>query len=417
METVELFHRFGIALAIGLLIGVERGWRERDDAAGSRVAGIRTYGLICLLGAIWGGLVPVIGPWPLVVSGLGMGMAVALFQWREGVAHEQFSATGVVASFVTFALGAFALLGDTAVAGAAGIAAVALLTARELLHDFLRRITWQEIRSAVVLLAMTFIALPILPDRTIDPWQAVNPRDIWLMTVMIAAISYAGYIVVRLTADRVALIYSAMAGALISSTTVTLLNARLGKTSPSHGGAAAAAICIGWIVSLLRMTAVASVLSIALLPVLVGPIAAAVVVLAAAAGVFYARSTEEGPAKPSFGNPFDLGPVLGFGLLLTAILVVTKIAHNAFGQSGLLPLAAVSGFADVDPITISVAKLSGAGLAPQVAAAAVLLAATSNMLTKIGVCVVFGGARFGLPLVLVGVGAIAAAGTAFALWP
>ena len=208
-----------------------------------------------------------------------------------------------------------------------------------------------------------------------------------------------------------------MAGALISSTTVTLLNARLGKTSPSHGGAAAAAICIGWIVSLLRMTAVASVLSIALLPVLVGPIAAAVVVLAAAAGVFYARSTEEGPAKPSFGNPFDLGPVLGFGLLLTAILVVTKIAHNAFGQSGLLPLAAVSGFADVAPITISVAKLSGAGLAPQVAAAAVLLAATSNMLTKIGVCVVFGGARFGLPLVLVGVGAIAAAGTAFALWP
>ncbi len=417
MGTVELFQRFGIALAIGLLIGVERGWRERDDADGSRVAGIRTYGLMCLLGAIWGGLVPVVGPWPLVVSGLGMGIAVALFHWREGVAHKQFSATSVVASFVTFALGAFALLGDTAVAGAAGIAAVALLTARDLLHDFLRRITWPEIRSAVVLLAMTFVALPILPDRTIDPWQAVNPRDIWMMTVIIAAISYAGYIVVRLTADRVALIYSAIAGALISSTTVTLLNARLGKKSPSHGGAAAAAICIGWIVSLLRMTAVASVLSIALLPVLARPIAAAVLVLAAVAGVFYAGSTQEGPAKPNFGNPFDLGPVLGFGLLLTAILVVTKIANNAFGQSGLLPLAAVSGFADVDPITISVAKLSGAGLAPQIAAAAVLLAATSNMLTKIGVCVVFGGVRFGLPLVLAGVGAIAAGCVTFALWP
>lgn len=412
MDIFELFQRFGIALAIGLLIGVERGWRDREGADGSRVAGIRTFALMSVLGAIWGALVPLVGAAPLVAAGVVMSAAVGVFYWREGIAHKSFSATGMIASIVTFSLGAFALLGDKAVAGATGIAVVFLLTAREILHDFLRRITWPEIRSAVVLLAMTFIALPILPDRTIDPWNAINPRDVWLMTVMIAAISYAGYIAVKVTADRVALIFGSLAGALISSTTVTLLNARLAGKSRATAGAAAAAICLAWTVSLLRMTAIAGTLNLSLVQPLAPAMGAACAVLGIAGAIFY-RKSKNAPAEPVFRNPFDLGPVLGFGALLTVILVITKAAHDAFGQSGLLPLAAISGFADVDPVTISVAEMSRGGLAPATAAAAILLAGAANMTTKIAVCVTVGGVRFGLPLAAIGLVSLAAGGAAF----
>jgi len=410
LDTIDLFQRLGLALAIGLLIGLERGWRERDERDGSRTAGFRTFALIGLLGGVWGALVPALGPVPLAVAGLGFSVVFALFQWREGVARNDFSVTSTVAGFVVFALGALAVLGDRTAAAGAGVATLVLLAARTNLHEFLKQLSWPELRSAVMLLAMTFLLLPILPDRPLDPWNAINLYELWLMIVLIAAVSFAGYVAVRTLGEHRGLLVSAAMGALISSTTVTLNNARLAAKSPSANPMFAVAICVAWMVSLVRMTIVAAVINPMLLRPMGIPIGVAVAILALAALLFYRQTKSEAARfdESLFQNPLDLSFVFGFGILLAGVIVATKLLSAAFGQAGVLTLAGLSGFVDVDPITLSSAQLSGTSLAVDAAAQAILLAGAANMVTKISASVLVGGVSFGWKLVLAGAVAIAA---------
>jgi len=414
METVELYQRLALALAIGLLVGLERGWRERDLDDGARTAGIRTFGLIGMLGGIWGAMAPVLGPIPLAAAGLSFAAAFILFEWREAVSRNTYSVTSTVAGFIVFALGAFAVLGNQAAAAGAGVATLIILAARTNLHDFLRRMSWPELRSAIVLLAMTFLLLPILPDRTLDPWDAVNLHELWLMVVLIGAISFAGYVAVRVFGETRGLLVSAAAGAVVSSTTVTLFNARVARKSPG-AGAPAMAICIAWIVSLARMTLIACVINPMLIVPLAAPIGAAIAVLAAAALLFrMAAANREGSGAASmFENPLDLSFVLGFGGLLAAVSVGAQLMSTLFGEAGVLGLAGISGFVDVDPITLSASRLAGVSLSVNAAAEAILLAATANMLTKTAVAVGIGGFRFGWKLVLAGLLALVSGAAAF----
>jgi uncharacterized membrane protein (DUF4010 family) len=417
VTTLDIFAGLGLALAIGLLVGLERGWRERKGPTGSRVAGIRTYGLIGLLGGLWGAMLPALGPWPVAAAGIAFAGAFTLFQWREVVARNGFSVTSTIAGMVVFALGVYAVIGNRTVAAGAGVATMAILAARTNLHEFLKRLTWAELRSAVLLLAMTFVLLPILPDRTIDPWNSFNPHELWLLTLMIAVVSFAGYAAIRIMGPRRGVMLSAIAGALVSSTSVTITNSHMAKENA--GGATslfAAAICASWMMSLTRMTAIACVLNFALFRPLIYPIMAALGVLAVGVALFYRRTAEERErVQADFKNPLDLAFVLRFGALLAGVLVGAKILNRSFGSAGLLGLAGVSGFADVDPITITAAQLAGASVAAQRAAESILLAAAANMLTKIAVPIGVAGVRFGLKPALTGILALITGGAALLL--
>src|SRR5690606_26117650 len=146
----------------------------------------------------------------------------AWFSAREAEHDQNFSVTGVVAGLIVFALGALAVLGDTRAAAAGGAALAAVLASREVLHDLLRRLTWIELRSAMILAVMTAIVLPLLPDRAIDPWGGLNPFEIWFFTVVIAAISFGGYVAVRVLGQTRGLLVGTLAGAVVSSTAVTV---------------------------------------------------------------------------------------------------------------------------------------------------------------------------------------------------
>lgn len=415
MATLDLFEGMGLALAIGLLVGVERGWREREGATGSRVAGIRTYGLIGLLGGIWGAMEPSFGPWPVAVAGLAFAGAFALFEYREVVARNEFSVTSTVAGLVVFALGVYAVVGDRTVAGGMGVVTMGILAARTYLHQFLKLLTWPELRSVVLLLAMTFVLLPLLPDRTVDRWNAINPHELWLLAVLIAVVSFSGYVAIRIMGARVGVMLSAIAGALVSSTSVTINTSHLANKSKGPTTLFAAAICASWMMSFIRMTAIASALNFALFRPLIYPILAGLAVLGAAVAIFFGRTAHEREGvEPDFDNPLDLGFVLRFGVLLAIVLVAANILSNSFGSAGLFGLAGVSGFADVDPITISAAKLAGASVTPQQAAEAILLSAAANMVTKIVVPLVVGGFGFGIRPALAGVLALIAGGAVLA---
>jgi len=415
VETVEVFQRLGLALAIGLLIGIERGWRERDKEDGRRTAGIRTYALIGLLGGLAGTLVPLAGPWPLALIGLAFGLVFGVFQWRETQAHAQFSVTSFIVGVLVYMLGAYASLGDITAAGGAAIAMLAVLASRSVLHEFVRRLTWPELRSAVILLAMSFLFLPMLPNEAVDPWQVLNPFKLWLMVVLIAAVSFMGYGAVRILGERRGLLYAAAAGALVSSTAVTLNYARIAAKSQNTGGFAAA-ICIAWLISVVRMTAVAVAVQPALFLTLAVPIGAAAGIFALAAFVYFKSGKQSAGAKSAvLSSPFNLVEVFGLGALVVAVILAAKYLEDVFGEAGLVPFAAISGALDVDPITLTAANMAGDSAKLHLATEIILVAGASNLMLKTAVAVVIGGWRFGMKLVVASVAVLAAGGAIFLL--
>jgi uncharacterized membrane protein (DUF4010 family) len=174
------------------------------------------------------------GPIVLGLAFVVFSSAVILFRYRETADEGTYGATTVVAVMLAFALGALAVVGDQRIAAASAVAASCLLAMKALLHNWIKHISWVELRSGLVLAAMTIILLPILPNRTIDPWSAINPYEIWLMTVMITAISFAGYVAVKLTGERQGIVLSGIGGGLASSTATTVLLSRLARDHPQH---------------------------------------------------------------------------------------------------------------------------------------------------------------------------------------
>ncbi len=397
MDIDNLLYRLAVAFGIGLLFGLERGWRSRDVAAGSRAAGIRTFALSGLLGGIVAMLAQATG------SALGAGLVVgfgfatfavvvAIFEREANRAAGTFSATTMIAALLTFMLGAYAVLGDMRVAGAAAVAATGILAARENIHGLVARITWPELRSALVLLAMTVIVLPLMPDTAIGPAGGVNPREVWLIAIVLAGVSFVGYGAVKLFGAERGVLLAALAGGLVSSTAVTLSSARRAAMGEGDPRLLAAGVAIATAVSFLRVIVIVALVKVELLtvvaPALVaGTLAAAVYALVT---VYWRVDGNEGrrqePAE--FANPFSFWPVVGFALFLSVIIVLGRLVGESFGTQGALLGAIGVGLADVDAITISLARLVPAPLSALGAATAIMAAVASNVVAKL----VMGGA-------------------------
>ena len=400
MNMLDLAFRLGLALAIGFVIGLERGWRERDEEEGQRTAGLRTFTLIGLLGGVLGAL-STGGDRSLLAAAFAiLGAVLGVFLWREGQKHEDLSATTFVAALVTFALGAFAVLGDTTIAAGAAVATLLLLANKETLHGWLARITWLELRSGLLLAAMTFIALPLLPDRAIDPWQAINPHEIWLMTILIAAVSFAGYAAVKIAGPQRGLVLAATLGGLVASTAVTLSLARLARASAAHVRMLSGAILAAGAVMLLRVLAVVALLNAPLASALAPVLLAGAVASGLIAAVLVGGHVQQTAGQSSdlvMRNPFEIGEVLRFGALLAVVMAAVALARQAYGDGGLFGVAAMSGLADVDALTLSAARLD---VPLTVAADAILIAIAVNTLAKTAYAGYAGGARIGGLLLL-----------------
>ena len=398
MDQKELFTRLAVSLAIGLLIGLERGWQTRDENDHQRTAGLRTFALSGLLGGICGLMSAVSSPIVLAAGLLAFTGALVSFSYLEATTEKNFSVTGVVAGIMTFILGAYAALGSEIVAVAAGVAMAILLALREPLHSWVRNITWPEMRSVLVLMAMSFLLLPILPNRPIDPWQVLNPAEIWLLAILIAAVSFAGYIAVRALGDRKGVAVAAIAGSMASSTATTLSFARLAREHPQSVRLLASGILLAGVIMMVRIVVLVGVLKPELVAALIWPIIAAAAVLLVGAVVLSWRITQRGAAEHprlQIKNPFDLSTVVQLAALIAAILVLAKLVAAQAGNAGLFLLSAISGIADVDALTLSMARLSGLQVAAADAATAILVAASINTASKATIAAFVGGARLG----------------------
>lgn len=400
METFELFERLSVALAIGLLLGLERGWQARDDQEGERSVGLRTCALASLLGAVWGAISNQTGIGGAVSLGLAFAVfsaAIILFRYRETGHDQTFGATTVVAAMLAFALGALSVVGDMQAAVAAGVAATALLALKSLLHAWVRRLTWPELRSGLVLLIMTCIMLPWAPRQAIDPWGLINLFEIRLLTIMVAVVSFVGYVAIKAVGEKGGVVATGIAGGLASSTATTATMARLALEHSDKRRLFVAGALLASVTMAPRVLGLVAAVDASLLSRLAPAVGAGAVVLAVISAIFLWRGAPEAQDGNMLDlkNPLDLAVVLKFGLLFLVVSALAKLAANVAGGVGVYGLSALAGLADVDAIALSIARLDRDKLGPEAAATSICIAIAANMVAKTALAWWIGGSGFG----------------------
>lgn len=409
----DIYIQLAVALGLGLLVGLQR---ERVDSV---IAGIRTFALISLFGAISAQLAKTYGGWILVVGFLATALLVTagnLVRLQKGEAEP--GQTTEFAALVVFGLGAWVVTGSMAVPVVLAGAVVALLHFREPLHDFVDRIGEKDVRAIVQFAVIALVILPILPDRDMGPYGVLNPSQIWWMVVLIVGLSLAGYVAYKLFGAKAGTVLAGLLGGLISSTATTATYARRSRETPDLARLAALVVMLASTVVygrvLVEIAAVARGSLVHLGPPLAAMLGVCVVVSVAA--WLLGRDGNGEPPEP--GNPAELKSALIFGALYAAILLAVAFARDRFGTAGLYVVAVISGLTDVDAITLSTARLvESAKLEPGTGWRAILLASMSNLVFKAGIVAMLGSrALLGRVVLLFGA-ALAGGGAILWLWP
>lgn len=377
------------SLSLGLLMGLER------ERRGRALAGLRTFALVALAGTVCAILGREAGvPWllPLVAAGL-MAMMIAAGRDASGPAAGA-DTTSTVALLLCFLFGALLAFGYLRLTVAMALATTALLYFKAELHDATARLTRQDIVSFLQFALITFVVLPVLPDEGYGPYGQLNPYRIWLMVVLTSAISLAGYATLRLARHGHAVPLLGVLGGLISSTATTLVFARTARSDPRQVPAATAVILIANLVLLVRIAVLTAVLAPSALPAL-GPVLGLGLLTGLAVplrGWLRLAGSEARGALPELENPANLRQALAFGAVYGVVLVLSAALHARSGTLGLYALAAVSGTADMDALTISSLQLFKAGqiVAPELARA-IVIALASNACIKALIVLVLAG--------------------------
>ena len=391
---LEVARNFLIALLIGALVGIERE-KKKGVEPGPSLGGIRTYILIAMVGAASAWLAREMAtPWAFFVTLALVGAAVVASYLRQNRNNgDAPGLTSEVAALAVCLFGAMAVVGQPELAVALAVVTSAVLAYKRPLHTLVGRIGAEDLFAGIKLLIASFIVLPLLPDATVDPWGAINPYTLWLLVILISALSLVGYAAVRWLGPAHGAAVTGIAGGLVSSTAATLSMARTSRSvpDPSQGHALLAGILLAWLVMLLRVAVLVAVVNRALLPALALPLAAMGAATAAfafwhfRAGVS-AAGQEHGEPLP-VTNPFSLTAAVKFGALFAAMLLVVKLAQEFAPGVGIYVVAALAGTVDVDAITLS---LSGAGYDATSAAIAITVATVSNTVVKCGMASVLG---------------------------
>jgi len=411
-SPIAAFERLLVALLVGLLIGLDR---ERTELrkAHRLFAGVRTFPLIALAGAVPMLLMDVAGPGLLIVSFLAVA-AVAVVSYVRGSAAGDIGATTEMAALATFLLGVLAGAGQLLVAGAAGVAVAVLLVAKPRLEGFSKALTAEELSAALELAVISVIVLPLLPNHGYGPWQVFNPFHIWLVVVLVSALSFCGFIAMRLWGQRQGLIIAGLVGSLVSSTAVTMAMASRARASARLANPAASATVLASTVMCLRVAVLTGVVAAGILPWLLPVIGAMTVSGLVAAWLLRGGKETEAEPEATFSNPFSLTAALTFALVYTLVLLGVEAARHYIGPQGLYLAAVVSALVDVDAISLAIAQTAPSTMGWQAAATGVAIASVTNTLVKLAIAMVAGAGRF-RSRVAAALGAMAAVGAVTAV--
>ena len=375
----------GTALACGLLIGIERGWKLKDQEPGTRVAGVRTFTIIGLGSGI-AGLLGSLGH-VLVAGAIVIGMVAVMVTAYSRELKSQHDSTSAVAAISTIAIGFLAGNGNPALAIACAAIGVALLALRQELHGFVERLDADDVKALARYAVIAGAVLPFLPNGQFGPLGAWNPQRLWLVVVLVTGFSFLGYVANRIFGERHGTIATALIGGAYSSTAVTqALAQRLGRESKA--GAEPAGIALATGVMYLRVPVLIAIFATRVLPAIAILLIPAVIV-AWGAGFWLYRKAPKSDAPTPPGNPIALLPALGFLVFVAIAAVAAKWAEGRFGQSGIAVLLLIVGSMDVDVAIVTLGGLSAAAIAPLPAAMAIAGTIIANMAVKIGIALVY----------------------------
>lgn len=388
-----------VALALGMLIGLQRGWHERNTPAGGRIAGIRTFGLLALSGALAGVLTTPLGPGIAIAMGLAVTLLLGLAHWLDSNDDHDYGMTTVVAGIVTYLTGLLTVLGDLSLAVAVAVITTIVLHFKQTLHQALEHLSDSEMRGILQLALISAVLLPVLPNQSYGPWDALNPYEIWLMVVLIAGISLAAYFAMRLTGPDKGVMITSILGGLASSTALTLSLARMNARVPMPR-LLACGILLASSIMYPRILLEVAVVNRELLPALLPPMLAMTLGCVLSAVWLWRRREPYASVDTSklSTQPFQLIPALLFGLLLAFILLIAHGIREHTGEQGLWLVSIVAGLTDVDAITLTLARMARDSISTDTAVTGITLAAITNTLVKGGLALFAGHASLCKPL-------------------
>lgn len=389
LEIDESMARLGTALAVGLLVGLQRQFAKqhaRDDL----FAGTRTFALFGLTGGL-SAIAATAFDSPLVFAiGLATLGAVVTVGYLAAVREGGLGLTTEAAAIVTFFAGGLAGVGELSTAAAVAVATTVLLASKPFTERFVDNIDEADVKATLQFAVLVALILPVLPREPIgpEPFDAASPFKVGLMVVFILGLSFLGYVLIKIVGPRRGIGLTGILGGLVSSTAVTLTMSERSKSSAGLLRALASALLLAWTIMYGRVLVEVGVVNRDLLYDIWLPIGAGLAVTAGYAALVSLRrpaaDDRSEDDEQRFSNPFSIGPAIQFGLLYGVVLIGSKALSTWLGDTGVYVAALASGLADVDAITLSMAELSrGDGnVADSTAANAIVLAAASNTAVK-----------------------------------
>ncbi len=378
MELTATFQLLGIALGLGLLVGLQR------ESVASRLAGVRTFPLITILGTICALLAGSFGGWIIALGLVALAGLIFTGKMIEIKDHEPDPGlTTEIAMLLMFGIGAYLVIGYKEVAIALGGGVAVLLHLKGQLHGLVARLGENDLKAIMQFALISLVILPVLPDRTYGPYAVLNPRQVWWMVVLIVGISLGGYIVYKFFGAKAGIGLGGILGGVISSTATTVSYSRRAARVPGSSRLAAIVIMIASAVVFARLLLEVAVVQPSFLRVVGLPLLLMLLLLSVLAAWSWYRGRHEQNEMPVQENPSELKSAIFFGLMYALVLFAVAAAKERFGNQGLYVVAGLSGLTNVDAITLSTSQLVGAGrLNSEDGWRLIILATLSNLIFK-----------------------------------
>lgn len=416
MSTQDIALGMGIAIAIGGLVGVERERKAQQEKRPS-FGGIRTFPLIGMFGALGGLMSQSFGTLGLAVPFVGL-LALLLGAYLRQPRDEQqprLGLTSEISALLVFCLGAVPFTHTiplefserVVLAAALGTLVMAALALREPLHGLAQKVSSEDLLATVRFALLAAVLLPLLPDQTWDMFDSLNPRKIGMVVVLIAAVSFVGYVAVRIMGERRGIGVTAVFGGIASSTAVTLTFSGRAKQQPELARVSAFAIVIACTIMLPRLGVMIAAMHAPLMETAWPLFASTVAVGVAGSAVLYRIAGKRGEtviikregteAPQRLNNPFSLKQAIKLGIAFAVIRFVAAAAYHYFHEAGFYVSALLAGLTEVDAITISATRMyAQEKISAQVANTAIACAILTNSLIKSGFALFIGGRRVGI---------------------
>jgi len=386
LTDFEPWWRFGVALLIGALLGLEREFFQQKDDSPS-FAGIRTFSLIALLGAVTAFLYPEFGIIPIAISLAGLIVFTSIgFIATQLYKKGDTGITTEVASVLTFLFGALTMSDQIEIAISLSVITSILLAAKGRLHQGIRRMSSKDIYMTLQFALLTAVILPILPNRTIDPWELLNPFQIWLMVVLVSGIGFSGYVLIKFLGPSRGFNIMGILGGLASSTATTISFSSASKENPTLSSNYARVVILASTVMFPRVLLLVLIIYPPLVPIVSIPYMA--MFIAGFIIVYFITRKNKISKKVTkkilkLHHPLGLSTAIKFGIAFAIVIVVIEVALNSFGVSGVYLMSMIAGLTEMDAITLSVTNLAkNSQVQNQTAAIAILLATIMNTISK-----------------------------------